>query len=114
MHELSVAQSLLRLTLQHAEAAGGRKVTRLNLVIGQMSSMVDESVQFYWDVVAKGTAAAGARLHFERVPATFRCLHCQANFTLESQTDFVCPQCQSLDVQMTGGDEFRLESIEIE
>ena len=114
MHELAVTQSLLKLALKHAERVEAKKITRLNLVIGQMSSIVDDSIQFYWDTMAQDTIAASAKLHFKRVPATFYCFNCCQKFELSQQTDFTCPHCQSGQVQVVGGDEFRLESIDID
>ena len=64
MHELSITESILDITLRHARQAGAGRVTNLYLVIGQLASIVDDSVQFYWDIVAKGTLAEGAHLHF--------------------------------------------------
>jgi hydrogenase nickel incorporation protein HypA/HybF len=112
MHELSIAQNLLQITLKHAEAAQARRVTKLHLVIGQMSNIIDDSIQFCWDVVAKGTIAEGSILHFERTPARFRCTACNAEFELSDS--FTCPHCRSHQVQLIGGDDFRLDSIEIE
>jgi hydrogenase nickel incorporation protein HypA/HybF len=114
MHELPITQSLLQITLKHAEAAGAKKVKQLNLVIGRMSSVVDESVQLYWDITTKGTIAEGAILHFERVPATFRCFDCQKEFEFNNQSDFSCPYCQSAWVGVIGGDDFRLDSIDVD
>lgn len=114
MHELSVTQYLLELTLKHAEQANATRVNQLNIVVGQMSSIVDDSVQFYWDVIAEGTIAEGAQLHFERVPATFHCFQCDSQFTLNGSHDFSCPHCQSAQVRVVGGDEFRLESIDVD
>lgn len=114
MHELSITESLLDITLKHAREAGATKVNQLNIVIGQMSSVVDESVQFYWDFVAEGTLAEGATLNFERIPATFKCLNCGQEFSLDGRPDFVCPHCDSGQVQVIGGDEFRLDSIDVE
>ena len=115
MHELAITESLLEITLKHAEAAGAKKVKQLNIVIGQMSSVIDESVQFYWDFVAKDTIAEGAILKFERIPATFRCLNCQAEFGLNGdRPGFLCPHCQSAQVQVVSGNDFRLDSIDVE
>jgi hydrogenase nickel incorporation protein HypA/HybF len=114
MHELSITESLLEITLKHAEQANAKKVNSLNIIIGQMSSVVDESVQFYWDFVAQNTIAEGATLNFERIPAKFLCHNCQAEFTLNGHPDFMCPQCESGQVQVIGGDEFRLDSIDVE
>ncbi len=114
MHELSITESLLEITLKHAEAAAAKKVKQLNIVIGQMSSVVDESVQFYWDFVAKDTIAEGAILKFERIPATFHCFNCQTEFSPNGRPDFLCPHCQSAQVQVVGGNDFRLDSIDVE
>ncbi len=113
MHELSVTESLLEIALRHAEDAGAERVLRLNLVIGELSSIVDESVQFYWDIVSKDTIAEGAELHFERVHGTLRCLACGHTFPL-SHRDFLCPNCGEGRVVAEGGNDFRLDSIEIE
>jgi len=37
--------------------ANASKVTGINLVIGQLSSIVDDSIQFYWDTISEGTIA---------------------------------------------------------
>lgn len=113
MHELSVTENLLDLALRHAAAKGAAHITDLHLVIGQLSSIVDDSVQFYWDIVSEGTLAEGARLHFERIPAEMHCQDCQQRFAL-NQDDFGCPACGSLRIKVSKGDEFYLESIEIE
>ena len=69
MHELAVTESILEIALRHGRAAGATAITDLFLVVGELSTIVDESVQFYWDIVSEGTEAAGATLHFRRVPA---------------------------------------------
>ncbi len=114
MHELPITQSLLDITLRHATASGAKKVSQLNIVIGQMSSVVDDSVQFYWEIMAKDTIAEGAVLHFERIPAVLHCLDCDTQFELNARENFSCPHCNSFSVQITGGDDFRLDSIDVE
>lgn len=113
MHELSVSESILEIALRHAYQAGATQVTDLYLVIGQLTSIVDESVQFYWDIIAKGTAAEGARLHFRRIPAEFLCLDCGKIYAPGKEI-LACPQCQSTRVKVAAGDEFQLDSIDVE
>lgn len=112
MHEMAVTQSILDIALEYGERAGAERVTALNLVIGQLSSIVDDSVQFYWDIISKDTICEAATLNFERVPAQMRCLDCELAYTLARGLE-ACPQCGSFRVRVVGGDEFRLESIEI-
>ena len=113
MHELAVTQSILEIAVQHAQQAGAQRITRINLVIGQLASVVDDSVQFYWDMISEGTLAQGAQLQFERVPTEFRCLDCGQTFK-PTQTAFECPHCLGPHVRINKGEELRVESIEIE
>lgn len=113
MHELAVTQSMLNLALEHAEGAGAQRITRINLAIGELSGIVDESVQFYFDFVSKGTLAEGAQLTFERMPACFRCRACGHEFVLQDG-NWACPVCQAWGGEFVAGREFYMESIEVE
>lgn len=113
MHELAVTQNILDICQRHAQQAGAAKVTDINLLIGQFSSIVDDSVQFYWDMIAEGTIAQGAVLHFNRVPGEMTCGACGHVFH-PTDRDFLCPACASNRVRITRGEEFRVESIDIE
>jgi len=112
MHELGITQNLLDLALRHAEAAHAHRITALHLVIGELSSVVDDSVQFYWDFVSKDTIAEGAALHFERISAVLQCHDCGHEFPRSG--DYHCPQCGSGRVTVKRGEEFYLDSIEVE
>jgi hydrogenase nickel incorporation protein HypA/HybF len=113
MHELSVTESVLEIACKHAEKAKAKKVTDIYLVIGRLSSIVDDSVQFYWNVISQDTICEDANLHFKREPARLVCLNCQTEYTLEDELT-PCPNCGSARVRVLSGDEFNLESIEIE
>ena len=78
MHELPITESILEIAIRHAEKAGAKRITDIHLVIGQLSSIVDESVSFYWDIISKDTIAEGAELHFRRVQIQMLC-HSVAN-----------------------------------
>lgn len=111
MHELSITKHLLEVALRHAGDA--ERVTQLNLVIGELSGFVGESVQFYWDIITKDTKASESRLNVRRVPIEFRCQECNHEFSPGSD-GFVCPSCESHILEIVSGKEFSLESIEVE
>lgn len=113
MHELSITESILDTALDHARKANASRVTDLNLIIGALSSIVDDSVQFYWDMISKDTLCEGSQLHFTRINARLRCLDCSGEYELESELQ-PCPTCGSMNIKILSGDEFRLESIEIQ
>jgi hydrogenase nickel incorporation protein HypA/HybF len=112
MHELAITESIINIATEHAKQAGGKQVTDIYLVIGRLSSIVDDSIQFYWDIISQSTMCAGARLHFERIPARMACLNCGHTYTLEGELT-LCTKCGSDRVKVIAGNEFRVESIEI-
>lgn len=113
MHELSVVESMIAIVLKHAQANGARKVKKINLVLGEMSTIMEEPVRFYFEIIGKDTIAEGAELAFERKPLIAMCSSCGCEFGV-SNYDFTCPKCGALDTEIISGREFRVDSIEIE
>jgi hydrogenase nickel incorporation protein HypA/HybF len=113
MHELAVTESLLEIAIRHAQAQNAHRITDLYLVIGKWSSIVDDSVQFYWDIISDGTIAKGATLHFQRVPVVLTCQDCGNEYQPASE-EFACPHCVGTHAKVKSGDEFRLEAIDVE
>jgi hydrogenase nickel incorporation protein HypA/HybF len=107
-----VTQNILEIVLRHASQANAGRVTDVYLVIGKLSSIVDDSVQFYWDFVSEGTIAEAARLHFLRIQAEMSCQDC--GHTYSPDEDLTCPICKSSRVRIVSGQEFYLESIGVE
>lgn len=113
MHELSITQSMFDIVLKHAEQAEAKKVKKINLVIGEMTGVVRECVQFYLDFLSKGTVVEGAALSVEMVPPKARCRQCGETFQLK-EFDWTCPGCGGNSLQVTAGRELFVESIEVE
>jgi hydrogenase nickel incorporation protein HypA/HybF len=113
MHELSVTESILEIAQRYARQNEAKRVTELYIVIGRLASIVDDSVQFYWEILSQDTLCAGSRLHFERIPAQMVCLNCENAYTLDGELT-PCPACGSAKVQVSSGEQFYLDSIEIE
>ena len=113
MHELPVVESIIEIATRHASKVNASRITELYLVIGQLSSIIDNSVQFYWDIIAKDTIASGAKLHFRRIPAEMLCLDCNKTYS-PSNKDLACPFCSSIEVKIVAGEEFFVEAINVE
>lgn len=113
MHELAVTESILEISLRAAQAQNANRITGIYLRLGQWSSIVDDSIQFYWDTISEGTLAYGAKLFFERIPTQLLCLDCAYPYR-PTVNELLCPRCGSTRIQVHQGDEFQVESIEIE
>jgi len=113
MHELTITEEILRIVVDHAEQADAKRVSHIHLVIGDMSSFVNDSIQFYFDLLSPDTIAEGATLHFHRIGIRFRCRTCGHEFEPQGQ-NWLCPNCQALGGEVIAGKEFYVESIEVE
>ena len=113
MHEMAVTRSMLDLVLAEAAKSGGARVKAINIVLGEMSGVVDRCVQFYFDYMSKDTPAEGAALNFRKVANQARCRQCGNTFS-PRDIFWSCNICHSMEIEITGGNELYLESIEVE
>ncbi|MDO9546889.1 MAG: hydrogenase maturation nickel metallochaperone HypA [Pelolinea sp.] len=113
MHELAVTESLLNTASEYAIKNNAQKVISLNITIGDLSNIIGDSVQFYWDMISEETICENSLLVFKRIPAKFLCQACGNDFEIQGEL-LPCPKCSSMDLKTIRGDEFLLESIEIE
>lgn len=113
MHELYATQGILDRALEKAAEQNAKRITDLYIVVGEISSYKDDSVQFYWDEISKGTPAQAARLHFRHVPAELQCMTCSTKYHPEDG-EIVCPKCGSTGARIWSGEEFYLEALDVE
>lgn len=115
MHELPVTENILRIVLRYAEEAKAGRVLSVSLRVGEMSDVIDEWLQRYFDYVSKGTLAEGAELKIERAPVIFRCAGCGESFhvNIREVNDVVCPACGGEKASFLSGREFFVKAIEV-
>ncbi len=114
MHELSLVNSLLEIVDDYASRESFKTVNCLHLSMGRLSCVDRDSLQFAFDVQAKGTIAEGARLSVELLPAVIYCFACGCE-TRQNYFDAVCSKCGSGQVTLTGGtEELRLVDMDVD
>lgn len=113
MHEIGITRNMFNLVLKEAEKAGAKTVSKINLVIGEMTGAVDDSVKFYFDLLSKGTIVAGAEISIKMVPPMVLCRNCNRPSKLEKKTYWTCPHCTSERMKIIAGRELIVKSIEI-
>ena len=115
MHELSVTEEILKIAVRHGQQNGAKKIVRVYLAIGDLSDLIDEWVQRYFDYLSKDSIAENAKLEIERVPITVLCDKCNKPFEVDKiKMDFHCPVCGEKGAELLKGREFTVKSIEIE
>lgn len=113
MHEYAVTKGLIDTSIDEASKIGAKKIVEIRIVIGDLSTIIDDSVQMYFDIMSEGTMAEGCKLIFKRVKAQFKCRQCEIMFE-KPKHGFDCPNCGSLGYPTDIGREFYIESIEVE
>ena len=101
---------MLGTALKHAR---GRRVTAVYLRVGQLRQVVGDSLEFYFAFVARGSLCEGARLELEQVDALLGCRECGWEWGVQVPA-FRCPSCGGSAVEVAEGDEFEVDSIEVE
>ena len=110
MHELSIADGVLGIVLAHAR---DRRVTRVEMRVGHLRQVVPSALEFAWELVTVGTAAEGAELVLEHVPAAVCCRDCGS----ESEQDafpLACARCGGLAVDVVRGEELLVDSLDVD
>ena len=108
MHELGLCSSIIDAVERRA---GDRRVAKVKVRVGRLHHVHPEAFDQSFAIAAMGTIADGARAELVLLPVRARCGSCG----FESEGDEVpvfCPACGGSAVEVTGGDELMLESIE--
>lgn len=112
MHEFAVTEGLLEIVQTEARKVGARRVEQVHIAIGELSTFVDRSIEFYFSELSRGTSAEGAELVFNRIEARAYCDMCQLEFRPESAF-FTCPECDGAVLIISQGKELYVDSIEV-
>ena len=83
----------------------------IRLRVGQLSGIVPGCLREFFPIAAAGTAAEGARLDIEPLPARIRCPDCGYEGPPEGSA---CPRCGGAAFRLIAGREFYVEAMEVE
>ena len=108
MHEFGLCEGVVEAIQRRA---AGRRVARARVRLGALHRVVRAAFEQAFALAAAGTEAESASVELMVIPVRANCLTCNAR--LESDDAIaVCPKCGGLDLDLTGGEEIILESIE--
>ena len=112
MHEMALSESVLQSIERNARADGFERVVAVHLEIGELAGVDTEAMRFSFDAVTRGTLADSARLDISAVPGEAWCLPCGHTVRISKRFD-PCPDCGSHQLQVTGGADMLLKSLEV-
>jgi len=113
LHEYALTKRIVNIINETAAAHGAKKVNAAWLIIGENAGIILDSVQLYYDAIARGTPAGGARLHVRAVRAEMYCPACGKNFE-RPRFSFACPDCGGQGKPAGTGGECYVERVELD
>jgi hydrogenase nickel incorporation protein HypA/HybF len=112
MHEMSIAVNIIELCEQELKKVNAKKIEKLNLIVGKLSGIVVESLQFALEASRQHSALSDATIIIEETPASMKCLKCGTEF--ESDDYYVqCPTCGEFRHEILGGKELLVKSLTV-
>lgn len=112
MHELSVCQGLMRQVGTVAEQNGATSVDRILLRVGRLSGVEASLLMHAFEIARMGTVAERAIQDIEDGPVTVKCRQCSTQAEVQPNR-LVCSSCGDWRVEVTGGEELMLLSLDL-
>ena len=113
MHEVSIAQSLLKIAVENCEKNGYKRIEAIKVKVGRASGIMPDALLFAFDAVKIGSIADKASLNIEEIPVSGFCERCNKNFTVDEAFVINCPICGNISIRMETGRELHIEEMDV-
>lgn len=110
MHEFSVAQNIIDITLQSAKEHHVDSISSVEVEIGQAAGVVIEALEFAWESAIKDTPLQNTALVIKSIPLIVVCRNCGTQYNPEELFD-ICPHCGDMNPEIVKGRELRVSAI---
>jgi hydrogenase nickel incorporation protein HypA/HybF len=110
---MGITAEVITAVTDAAERAHAVRVNRVTILIGGLTAIVPDALQFAWEALTPGTAVEGARLEIVEVAARSRCGECHTEFE-HDQYDRVCPSCGNFLCEVIAGNELRIKDVDVD
>lgn len=112
MHEVGLMQEVIEVLRRSVQENGVEKVSRVRLVVGQMTAALPQALSFAFEVLAAEEPwLAGAQLEIEERELKAKCLSCGGEYAAPDYR-FVCPHCSSRESEIVSGRELYVDFYE--
>jgi hydrogenase nickel incorporation protein HypA/HybF len=110
MHELYIAQSILKLVEDTLTNSQAKTVNELELEIGVLAGIEYDAIEFALKVISNNSILSNATIIINKPGGKASCLDCKKDFLLNSLIT-ICPYCKGTRFEITGGKELRVKSM---
>ena len=120
MHELSMADAIVKTAIDVAEKNNAQEITEVTIEIGKLTLLNPEQLKFMIEVLSEDTLLEGAEIIISEIPIEIRCKSCDfvgiaSSDDLDHYVSIVkCPKCKGHELEITKGRECNVKTIKIE
>lgn len=113
MHEYSIVNSLIELCEEEAGKHKATSVSRVEVKIGAYSGVEPHLLEAAFDTFKEAGICKDAEFIMHIQPLKVRCLSCGDENELDTGR-YLCPECESTDIEVIDGEEMYLMRLEME
>lgn len=110
MHEMTLARNILEIVYDHVPAENLGSIDSVELNIGILSNVLNDSLKFCFNALIENTPLASAKLKINSLPVKIKCLDC-SSITESMDFIFTCSFCSGNNIEVKGGNELHISEI---
>jgi hydrogenase nickel incorporation protein HypA/HybF len=110
MHELSLAEEVVRIVEAAASREHFRRVATLKLEAGSLAGVEVAALRFALDAMVGGTCLEGATIDIDEPAGRAWCKDCAAEVLIQSRAD-ACPVCNGVALKVLSGGALRVVDL---
>jgi hydrogenase nickel insertion protein HypA len=113
MHELMITEDLIRMILEanqdHELDTQNSKIVEVVCELGKLTTYKQEPILFYYDILKKNTNfLKDSILKVNVIKGKILCNKCKRESEIDEPFELFCSKCDSDDVKIIQGQDFRL------
>ena len=121
MHEVSVVADIVSAILGELEKYNAERVEEVTIVVGDMTSLGEEQLEFAYEIVTKDTKLEGSKLVIEHEKIQVRCKECgyegevkmlESDYGEHTIPILSCPKCNG-NVKVIAGQTCMVRNLKI-
>lgn len=120
MHDIERSHAIVKTILEAAEEQGAQRIERVELVIGDLTFLSPDQIEFWVGELLRGTIGEGAEVVVESRAARIKCASCGREGEVDVKDDPfyhytgvnpACPECGGSQVEIVAGRECMIQSL---
>ena len=110
MHELSLAMEVIDLAAREAKKNRVSIIQEIRIEVGDLSGVEADAFELALELLVKDSILENTMIHIIRTPGKGKCTVCDLEFEMKQILN-TCPQCHGYPSEISGGREFRIQSM---